>query len=166
MSIIEGIDIYLQGVDYETRHENLLKYTFDNTDSRQELEPLWHMIDVFIDRQARTTEKLFCDAEEVYMAIEDFCVHKQISDIPVLYKYLFDARKGFLTQAKFPLCIKKQWLKRFPKEICPRQLTDCPLVLELITFMKKEKDAYNSVLIDLELFGYEYEWSDTEDEDE
>lgn len=165
MSIIEGIDIYLQGVDYDARHEKLLKDTFDNNECRQQLEPLWHIIDVFIDRQARARRQLFCDAEEVYMAIEDFCNHKHIIDIPVLYKYLFDARKGFLTQAKFPCCIKKQWLNRFPENISPRKLIDSPLVSEFITFMEKDKDTYNSVLIDLELFGYEYEWSDEEYEE-
>jgi hypothetical protein len=166
MSIIEGIDIYLAGVDYDSRHENLLRDTFDNVECRQELEPLWHMIDVFIDRQARTRKALFCDAEEVYMAIEDFCIHKNITNIPALYKYLFNARKGFLTQAKFPCCIEKQWLNRFPNKISPRELTSSPLVLEFKTFMENDRDTYTSVLIDLELFGYEFEWSDESSDEE
>lgn len=163
MSIIEGIDIYLSGVDYDKRHETLLKDTFDNPECRQELESLWHIIDVFIDRQVRAIKELYCDAEEVYMAIEDFCLHKSITNIPALYKYLFNARKGFLTQAKFPCCIRKQWLNRFPDRVSPRQLTDNPLVLEFKTFMENDRDTYTSPLIDLELFGYEYDWSDESD---
>lgn len=158
MSIIEGIDIYLNGVDYDTIHENLLKDTFDNPECRQELEPLWHMIDVFIDRQARTVKELFCDAEEVYMAIEDFCVHKSVTEIPTLYKYLFAARKGFLTQAKFPTCIRKQWLNKFPTAITPRILTDNQLAREFKSFLENDIDTYNIVLIDLDFFGFEYDW--------
>lgn len=166
MSIIEGIDIYLEGVDYKTRHENLLKDSFDNPECRQELEPLWHIIDVFIDRQARATKKLFCDAEEVYMAIEDFCIQKNIEKIPPLYKYLFNARKGFLTQAKFPCCIRMEWLNKFEQPILSRQLTENQLVQEFKTFLENDKDTYNSVLIDLELFGFEYDWGeDTSDEE-
>jgi hypothetical protein len=165
MSIIEGIDIYLQGVDYDTRHDKLLKDTFDNPECRQELEPLWHIIDVFIDRQARKKE-LFSDAEEVYMAIEDFCIYKNITNIPSLYKYLFNARKGFLAQAKFPCCIRKQWLNKFPNAIIPKTLKNSLLVQEFKDFMENDTDTYRSVLIDLELFGYEYETSDEEDVDD
>lgn len=160
MSIIEGIDIHLDRVDYKTRHENMLKDTFDNNKCRQELEPLWHIIDVFIDKQARTTSELFCDSEKIYMAIEDFCIHKNITQIPTLYKYLLNARQGFLTQAKLPCCIRKEWLNRFQEPIIPEQLTDNLLAQEFKTFMEKDMNTYNSVLIDLEVFGFKYDWGD------
>ena len=163
MSIIEGIDFYLEGVDYKTRHESMLKDTFDNNECRQELGPLWHIIDVFIDKQARAIGELFCDSVNVYMAIEDFCLHKDITEIPPLYKYLFNARKGFLTQAKFPCSIMKEWLNRFEEPIIPKQLTDNPLVQEFKTFIENDTNTYNSVLIDLEVFGFEYDWGDEAD---
>lgn len=166
MSIIEGVDIYLAGVDYKTRHEKLLKDTFDNPECRQELEPLWHMIDVFIDRQARATKELYCDAEYVYMAIEDFCIKKGILNIPALYKYLFNVRKGFLTQAKFPNCIRKEWVNKFHNPITPRTLTDSELIQDFKTFLEKDKDKYYSVLTDLELFGFEYDWGDGSSDEE
>lgn len=163
MSIIEGIDIYLAGVDYDARHEKLLTDSFD-VECRKELEPLWSIIDYYIDRQARSRNALYADAEEMYMAIEDFCIHKNYSGdiIPPLYKYLFNARKGFLTQAKFPNCIRKQWLQRFT-ELQPKSLVTCPVVNEFHKFMVADRETYYGALIDLEDFGYEFDWSDEDD---
>jgi hypothetical protein len=48
----------------------------------------------------------------------------------------------------------------------PKTLKNSLLVQEFKGFMENDTDTYRSVLIDLELFGYEYETSDEEDVDD
>lgn len=164
MVLAEGIDYSLEGVDYVSRYEKLIRDTFDDNNIRQEVEPLWHIIDVFIDRQARDRRHLFGDADLVYMSVEDFCKEKNVDIIPPLYEALFKVRESFMAQMKFPLIMMKEWINRFPQQLTPRNLTNDSLVLEFKEYLEKNKEMYNSVLIDLELFGFEYIWSDDEED--
>jgi hypothetical protein len=150
-------------VDYDAHYEKLISDTFDDAVIRQQLEPLWHIIDVIIDRQARDNTCFYGDAGEVYTSIAEFCVAKNVASIPCLYQELFDARRSFISQLKFPLYIQKQWKKRFIEPITARNLSDCPLTKEFKEFLEGDNELYNSVLITLEDFGFPFEWSDEDD---
>lgn len=162
-TIIEGIDYNLCGVDYKTRYKTLVDDTFD-TNVRQEFESLWHFIDFHIDRQAKDNGNLYVDAEDAYRAVEDFCIHKNINIIPPLYRTLFDAKRGFLTQVRFPVIIKHEWIEKFPQPIQARVLVDDKLVQEFRSFLLENEKKYRTVLIDLEDFGYQYDFGSSDDE--
>jgi hypothetical protein len=169
MSLIAGIDYIVEGVDYDTFNKNMIQNTFNNLQTRQTLEPLWHIIDIQIDRQARDNTYLFGDAEWIYETIEEFCKSKQITDIPPLYKRLFDARPGFMTQMKFPIIIRKEWMEYFIEPLVPKKLDECDIVKEFRDFVytnQSDDNKYWSVLFDLEEFGFPYDFSDVDDEDE
>jgi len=167
MSIIEGVDYNLVGVDYKSHYTQLISDTFDDPTQRQELEPLWHIIDVFIDEQARCNKAIYCDSEQVYSTVEDFLISKGLVDnIPPLYKRLFAARAGFLSQAKFPIFIREQWLVYFEVPIKPCDLSLCELTIEFRNFVEKQKDVLWSVLSDLEPFGFPCVFSDEEEEED
>ncbi len=165
MNSIEGIDYYLVGINYKAHNVKIICDTFDNPVVRNELEPLWHIIDAFIDRQARDDNVLYGDADNMYIAIEDFCKFKQIKEIPILYETLFRAKVGFFTMVKYPNVISNEWKQYFNEPINPRSLADCPLVQEFKTFLDEDKNKNYSVLLDMELFGFPYDFGD-EDEDE
>lgn len=149
--------------DYDTRYTQNIRNTFDDPTCRLQFEPLWHIIDVFIDKQARCRDALYCDAELVYTTVEDFIISKGlVENIPPLYKMLFAARPGFLSQAKFPMCIRQEWLAYFPAPIQPHNLSQCDLTTEFRNFVEKQDELYWSVLVDLELFGFPYVYSDDE----
>lgn len=164
MSLIEGIDYNLEGSDYDTRCTQSLRNTFDDPTYRLQFEPLWHIIDVFIDKQARCRDTLYGDAELVYTTVEDFVISKGlVENIPPLYKMLFAARPGFLSQAKFPMYIRQEWLAYFPVPVQPRNLSQCELTTEFRDFVQQNyDDLYWSVLVDLELFGFPSVYSDDE----
>lgn len=162
MNIISGIDIFIKDVDYDTIHKKILDDTFD-TDVRTELEPLWYLIDVFIDRQARDNERLHGDSDNVYCAIEDYCIHQNVLNIPPLYRTLFDARRGFLTQVKFPCIIEKTWISKFPQPLKVRLLNEDEIMKEFRMFLLRSEKKYWSVLEDLKEFGFEYDAYSDED---
>jgi hypothetical protein len=149
----------IEGIDYKTRYTTLIDNTFD-TDVRQEFEPLWYIIDYYIDKQARDNKNLYCDADYNYRAVEDFCIYKNNVRIPPLYKTLFDVKQGFLSQVKFPLVITVEWIEKFPQPIQVRNLTKETLIQEFRSFLLQNEDKYWNMLVDLEPFGFEYDVKD------
>lgn len=51
--------------------------------------------------------------EWIFLIAEEFCNHKNIpvEDIPPLYIDMFEAKSGFLTQAKSPMILSRAWRK-------------------------------------------------------
>lgn len=158
--------------DMSSKHIKMLNATFGDAEGRQAdcREPLWHVIDVRVDCQARDTQHLLMDAEQMYVAIEDYLKCTGLSDnVPPLYASLFEAKAGFMTQAKFPTCIRTPWMDRFDAPVQPRDLTDCSIVLDFRRFLGVPTEdpnknwLYDRVLSDMEEFGFPVE-EDSEDE--
>lgn len=71
--------------------------------------PIWDKLDNVIDMAANSGGFLG-GLEPMCESIEDYCILNGITDIPPLYKYIFDARGGFLTQSKAIHYICPSWL--------------------------------------------------------
>ena len=165
MTLISGLDYLVEGIDYNERHGRLLRDTFD-TNVRLEYEPLWHLIDVNFDDAARDTDSLLGDIETIFCCVEDFCIEKNITNIPPLYANIFEARKGFLTQCKMPGYMSKAWLTRFPYPIVARNYFDNDIINEFKSFLEKNKnDKLHNVyaLYELRRFMGE-QYTDSDDE--
>ncbi len=156
-----------------SKYIEMLDATFGDTTQRQNdcREPLWHMIDVLVDYQARDNRNLFMDAEQMYQAIEDYLNNLSMSDnVPPMYASLFEAKATFMAQAKFPQCIKTLWMDRFPSTVLPRNLSNCDIVLDFRRFLGVQTDdpdknwIYSRVLADMEKFGFPYT-GDSDDSD-
>lgn len=134
-------------IDYDERHGRLLIDTFD-TDIRDEYEPLWHLIDVNFDEGARAVGELLCDIEDICRCVEDFCIYKNITNIPPLYASIFEARNGFLTQCKMPSYMSKAWLTRFPHPIVVRDYNENELIKAFKSFLENNRNKpYNGTYL-------------------
>jgi hypothetical protein len=65
----------------------------------------------FIIQDAAECEGLLGGQEHLCEAIEDYCVHENITHVPKLYRYIFDARGGFLTQSKAIYYLQEYWIE-------------------------------------------------------
>lgn len=110
-TLIPHVDYMVADVDYDAFYRAMISTTFDDTNTRQHALALWNFMDYVFDTAVRRAEAgcLLGGLEHVYEAVEDFCEKEHITQIPELYKYIFDARGGFLTQSKLPLYMQKEW---------------------------------------------------------
>lgn len=76
--------------------------------------PIWDIFNEVIETGVRV-EGLLGGLEPLCEAIEDYCIHEGINEIPPLYQYIFDARGGLLlTQSKAINYLRDAWLELFP----------------------------------------------------
>ena len=134
MALVEGLDYQLANVDYDERENNLLRDTYDTNvrfSNDSKYLPLWIFLDHSFDQAAR--DPILLDVEFHFIAVEDFCVFLSIpeNNIPALYTSMFEAKAGFLTQAKMPYLMSDNWIKRFPEKIKPPEyVNNIPIILQ------------------------------------
>jgi hypothetical protein len=143
MALIEGVDYELTNVDYDEHYRIILHETYD-TDSRSEYEPLWYFLDVVFDRGAR--EPIDLTVELVFQEAQDFCDAKGITNIPTLYKEMFDCRSGFLAQAKMPMVMSTIWFDRFHSPIPVKVFHDSVLD-EFVLFLKQHGNSRQQIVL-------------------
>lgn len=184
MALIEGLDYCLEGVDYEDKEDKILYDTF-KTDVRyfndKKYTALWDFLDYHFDKAARNP--ILLDVESVFIVAEDFCIYYNIpqTHIPELYKYMFQARPGFMTQAKIPYYMADKWNNLFPVEIKTKALEKPYAILEdFMEFMKNtienvqgtnvtnnfSKHMYMYVINKLDLYMKNINDDDDDDDDD
>ena len=141
--------------------EQLLRDTFD-TDARHAYRPLWDFLDSVIDQGAKC-EGILGGTECCFDTVEDFCKEYGIAEIPPLYADIFDARPGFLTQAKTVYYMRKEWNARFPEEHDVQPCASDPVLVKYKLYLESQSaDPY--VAHALEMFNW-YLGCDSDDDD-
>ncbi len=119
------MDYLVRGIDYQLEDDDDPDYgkLIDEANvGSEDKDPVWTAFDAIIDDAVRG-EGLLGGLEPVCEAIEDYCADIGKTDIAGLYKYIFEARGGFLTQSKAIHYLKDDWLVRF-KEPLPYEWRD------------------------------------------
>lgn len=134
------------------KYLDILAKTFD-TNTRKNYLPLWIYIDKIIDDGAKCIG-ILCGTECVYESIEDFCKENNIMEIPELYKYIFNARHGFLTQAKMSNYIRNEWNARFPERLPQIPIDPNDVILRKYKdFLENKKEIYALESLNIYLYG-------------
>lgn len=130
--LIRGIDYQLVG-DEDPPLQTYVNEVIEN----QNKDPIWLIMDWIIS-DAAECDGLLGGLEPICEAIEDYCLAKSIH-IPKLYKYIFDARGGFLTQSKAIHYLKDYWSITNNDISCPRNE-------DFITFISSDPVKYKLAL--------------------
>ena len=103
---------------------------------------VWGVMDWIIE-DAVHADGLVGGLEPFCEALEDYCIYANIQHIPDLYKYIFAARGGFLTQSKAINYLKDAWLEKFPTPITPSQKSVDP---EFTNYLQNAGTKYTGAL--------------------
>ena len=153
MTLIEGLDYELVDVDYDELEEKLLSDTFvTKPEVRQSNKALWDFLDYSFDQGARFPINI--GVENDFQAAEEYCKQYNVTEIPPLYKAMFDAGAGFLTQSKMPYYMADKWMKYFPEPIpVPYKDPRDPTLVAFKEFLlTKQEPAYKYALQSLSIF--------------
>ncbi len=75
---------------------------------------IWDIFDNIIEQAVREGSCIVGGLEPFCEAMEEYCLLRNITYIPPLYQYIFDARGGFLTQSKAIHYLRDAWIELFP----------------------------------------------------
>jgi hypothetical protein len=104
------------GIDYQIVGDPDIKQLILASDVGQHSSnpEIWDIFDHMIEQAVREGGCLVGGLEPFCEAMEEYCLFRDISHIPPLYQYIFDARGGFLTQSKAIHYLRDAWIELFP----------------------------------------------------
>lgn len=119
MALIRGFDYECED-DVDPDYNNMLQSA---KIGHTEQLLIWDVLDRLIEYSIRC-DGLLGGLEPFCELVEDYCITSEIHDVPDLYKYIFSARGGFLTQSKAIHWIKPAWITLFPEPYVSTKLLD------------------------------------------
>lgn len=137
LDLVRGIDFQL----VDDPDPDYKKWIEDANIGAVGRNPIWNIMDWIIEDSVRC-EGLLGGLEHICEAIEDYCVSANIQDVPQLYRYIFDARGGFLTQSKAIYYLRDDWIDTFPTEHKP----DTTAHPEFLKFLQQDTEMYKHAL--------------------
>jgi hypothetical protein len=142
-------DYMIPGIDFqdeeeeeeEEENEEYGKMIEDANIGQPHHSIIWNVMDWIIEDAVRT-DGLLGGLEPFCEAIEDYCIFANIQNIPDLYKYIFAARGGFLTQSKAINYLRDAWLEKYPTPLTQSQKSMEPIDPDFMNFLKNDGTKY------------------------
>jgi hypothetical protein len=145
MALIPGIDyMYDTEDDNDLLNAEMLKDNFKEGSTRWDIHSsLWDYLDMIIDDCAKC-DGIVAGYEGVFESMEDFCIECDIP-IPPLYRYIFDARGGFLTQAKSIRYISDIWNETFTEVLPQFTIKEGSTIMQHKEYLEKLPESKREV---------------------